>query len=165
MGDSTDRLREIAEEFSDPYHVDEVEGLIRRAMGEKQMSEHQAMCSACADGRSCRDHKTGVFQMNPEWLTMGVGDGGGKLFVYGDYDSIKAAQKKLIEKENYLQALELLATGKVANPAEFAKRAMEGNTFIYSCMYCGKHYNSLDSFSRRDTSYACTECEWKGKPQ
>jgi hypothetical protein len=25
-------------------------------------------------------------------ISMGVGGGGGKLFVYGDYDSIKAAQ-------------------------------------------------------------------------
>jgi hypothetical protein len=31
-------------------------------------------------------------------MCMGVGDGGGKLFVYGDYDSIKAAQRGVIER-------------------------------------------------------------------
>jgi predicted SprT family Zn-dependent metalloprotease len=103
--------------------------------------------------------------MNPEWLTMGVGDGSGKLFVYGDYDSITAARKKLIDKENYLHALELIASGKVHDPKEYAVRALAGNEFTYCCIYCGKHYNSLDSFSRRDTQYACTECEWKGKPK
>lgn len=32
-------------------------------------------------------------------VTMGVGNGSGSLFVYGDYDSIKAAQKIVLEVE------------------------------------------------------------------
>jgi hypothetical protein len=33
-------------------------------------------------------------------MTLGVGDGSGRLFVYGDYDSIKAAQSISIAAEN-----------------------------------------------------------------
>ncbi|MBH3164577.1 hypothetical protein I5N01_05490 [Serratia marcescens] len=33
-------------------------------------------------------------------MTMGVGDGGGSLFVHGDYDSIKAAQHIVFENES-----------------------------------------------------------------
>lgn len=32
-------------------------------------------------------------------MCLGVGDGTGNLFVYGDYDSIKTAQNKLLELE------------------------------------------------------------------
>jgi hypothetical protein len=34
-----------------------------------------------------------------EKLIMGVGDGGGNLFVEGDYDSITVLQEKLLELE------------------------------------------------------------------
>ena len=33
-------------------------------------------------------------------IQMGVGSGGGNLFVEGDYDSIKALQEKLFELED-----------------------------------------------------------------
>lgn len=32
-------------------------------------------------------------------MTMGVGDGSGSLFVHGDYDSIRAAQRIVLENE------------------------------------------------------------------
>ncbi len=32
-------------------------------------------------------------------IIMGIGDGGGNLFVEGDYDSIKSLQSKLLELE------------------------------------------------------------------
>lgn len=37
---------------------------------------------------------------------MGVGSGAGNLFVYGDYDSIKAAQTLLLQAENDRAELE-----------------------------------------------------------
>lgn len=33
-------------------------------------------------------------------LTMGVGDGTGKLLIHGDYESIQAAQKLILDKES-----------------------------------------------------------------
>lgn len=33
------------------------------------------------------------------WCTLGVGDGAGRLFVHGDYESIKACQAKLLRQE------------------------------------------------------------------
>jgi hypothetical protein len=49
--------------------------------------------------------------------TMGVGDGAGKLFVHGDYDSIKAAQKIVLERDRY-KAL----AGELADVLRFIKR-------------------------------------------
>jgi len=43
-----------------------------------------------------------------ERLTMGVGDGSGKLFVHGDYDSIKAAQAIVLERDRLREALEAI---------------------------------------------------------
>lgn len=43
--------------------------------------------------------KTLDFHAEPWGCTLGVGDGSGKLFVHGDYDSIKTVQKKLLELE------------------------------------------------------------------
>ena len=47
-------------------------------------------------------------------MTMGVGDGNGTLFVHGDYDSIKAVQRIVLENE------ELRA--KLATPVRLPKR-------------------------------------------
>lgn len=38
--------------------------------------------------------------------TMGVGNGGGQLFVHGDYESIKACQKIIFDKESLHSKLE-----------------------------------------------------------
>ena len=38
-------------------------------------------------------------------VTMGVGSGGGKLFVHGDYESIKAAQEIVLRAERLAEAL------------------------------------------------------------
>jgi len=43
-----------------------------------------------------------------ERLTMGVGDGSGKLFVHGDYDSIKAAQAIVLERDRLREALDAI---------------------------------------------------------
>jgi hypothetical protein len=52
--------------------------------------------------------------------TMGVGNGSGKLFVHGDYDSIKATQNIVLERDRYkalagelAEALEHLTGPKV----------------------------------------------------
>jgi len=39
------------------------------------------------------------FNIEPGELIMGIGDGGGNLFVRGDYDSITTLQNKLFELE------------------------------------------------------------------
>jgi len=39
------------------------------------------------------------FKLEPGELIMGVGNGGGNLFVKGDYDSITVLQQKLLELE------------------------------------------------------------------
>jgi hypothetical protein len=47
-------------------------------------------------------------------MTLGVGDGSGQLFVNGDYDSIKTAQEKLMQREKLIIALQAIAKDHVA---------------------------------------------------
>ena len=69
----------------------------------------------------CDQHGNPVAEQKAESrCTMGVGDGAGKLFVHGDYDSIKAAQNIVLERDRYkalagelAEALEHLTFPKV----------------------------------------------------
>ena len=54
-------------------------------------------------------------------VTMGVGEGGGKMFVKGDYDSIKHLQGKLLELEELRRLANTIASQADDNP-----KMMEG---------------------------------------
>lgn len=54
-------------------------------------------------------------------VTLGVGSGGGSLFVYGDYESIKAAQDFIFRAERAESALEALRE-QVAGLVKLASR-------------------------------------------
>jgi hypothetical protein len=51
-------------------------------------------------------------------VSLGVGNGHGKLFVHGDYDSIKAVQGKLFELEELREKLRIMADRAVARITE-----------------------------------------------
>ena len=57
-------------------------------------------------------------------VTLGVGSGGGSLFVHGDYDSIKAAQDFIFRAERAESTLEALR-GQVAGLAELIARVID----------------------------------------
>ncbi|MBN5198729.1 hypothetical protein JY494_04315 [Serratia marcescens] len=68
-------------------------------------------------------------------MTMGVGDGSGSLFVHGDYDSIRAAQRIVLENED-LRA-------KLAAPVRLKKVdssnvPFAGDGFNAAVDYCAK---------------------------
>lgn len=50
-------------------------------------------------------------------VSLGVGDGAGDLFVYGDYDSIKTVQDKIFELEALRAKLAKLAEQEDATPS------------------------------------------------
>jgi hypothetical protein len=50
-------------------------------------------------------------------VTMGVGSGGGKAFVTGDYDSIKVLQAKLLELEELRRFASTVASQGDDNPS------------------------------------------------
>lgn len=56
-----------------------------------------------AEAKAMFDHLVGLGLLSPtlkeNMVCMGVGDGGGRLFVYGSHDSIKAAQATIFEVE------------------------------------------------------------------
>jgi len=68
-------------------------------------------------------------------MTMGVGDGGGSLFVHGDYDSIKAAQSIVFENES-LRAK--LATPVRLKKVDSSNVPFAGDGFNAAVDYCAK---------------------------
>jgi len=49
-----------------------------------------------------------IERLKASGLTLGVGDGDGKLFVHGDYDSIKAAQAYILRVGEQAKEIERL---------------------------------------------------------
>jgi len=60
-------------------------------------SSEQAARAAYAENEKLRKEVERLKSMTA--VTMGVGSGGGNLFVHGDYDSIKAAQDIVLERD------------------------------------------------------------------
>uniref|UniRef100_UPI0035C72508 hypothetical protein n=1 Tax=Serratia quinivorans TaxID=137545 RepID=UPI0035C72508 len=68
-------------------------------------------------------------------MTMGVGDGSGSLFVHGDYDSIRAAQRIVLENEE-LRAK--LATPVRLKKVDSSNVPFAGDGFNAAVDYCAK---------------------------
>jgi hypothetical protein len=78
------------------------------------------LCDSCLDDLENEQASPVAEQKEESRCTMGVGNGSGKLFVHGDYDSIKAAQNIVLERDRYkalagelAEALEHLTGPKV----------------------------------------------------
>lgn len=55
-------------------------------------------------------------------IMMGVGDGSGQLFVHGNYDSIKAAQKIVEERDELIKIVRNFTEAEYVNTVETTKR-------------------------------------------
>ncbi len=71
-------------------------------------------------------------------LTMGIGNGGGNLFVEGNYDSITALQQKLFELEEFRKKADQRyklsfseALDRVKNGANISRASWDKETFIF----------------------------------
>ena len=96
-------------------------------------------------------------EIKPGELLMGVGDGGGNLFVRGDYDSIKVLQDKLLELEDLRKQVDELDKEVQEKNIELTRVRLEVSTlrasrnipnrpgFIDNVPYCGtqKYSSSL----------------------
>ena len=72
--------------------------LNRAIQANYDLREELAACRVAVE--NCELFRARIVELEEKTRTaMGVGSGSGNLFVYGDYDSIKAAQKIVIERE------------------------------------------------------------------
>lgn len=80
-------------------------------------------------------------------LQMGVGDGAGQLFVYGDYDSIKAAQALVLRLEALAaenKALREAAINLVIDPEDpnIGWRGRASADDVFACEHCkSEHFD------------------------
>lgn len=72
--------------------------LNRAVQANYDLREELAACRVAVE--NCEVFRARIVELEEKTSTaMGVGSGSGNLFVYGDYDSIKAAQKIVIERD------------------------------------------------------------------
>ncbi|ENG6107634.1 hypothetical protein ACAY19_002305 [Serratia liquefaciens] len=69
-----------------------------RGYGELALYSQEYVSALLADNEA-KDKRIAELEAKTA-MTMGVGNGGGSLFVHGDYDSIKAAQSIVFENES-----------------------------------------------------------------
>lgn len=79
-------------------------------------------------------------------MTMGVGDGSGKLFVHGDYDSIKAAQAIVLRMEESLRERDALQEQVKALAAENVAQRDHCDE-VYDAGYQQGHLNTVDGIA------------------
>lgn len=77
--------------------------------------------------------------------TMGVGDGTGNLFVHGDYDSIKAAQRIVLERDRLRAGIvDALGTeNRTATPEQFVKHLKRELSVLIGEVDDGGHVEDL----------------------
>ena len=92
----------------------------------------------------CRNKQEAADLIKASGLTLGVGDGGGQLFVHGDYDSIKAAQAYITRVGEQAAEIERLKVERLKvehkQAAEIERLKVEHKSELATC---GKEFYAL----------------------
>ena len=122
---------EFYEQQSNPANSPRANELIACLEGEiAKRDEELAACHVAVE--NCEVFRARIAELEAKTRTaMGVGGGSGNLFVYGDYDSIKAAQKIVIERDQLRAELSAIKAHGNYAPASVvwidAHHVIEGN--------------------------------------
>ena len=110
---------EVRKEFADAPLVLEADAMARIACLEGEIAKRDEELAACRIAvENCEVFRARIVELEEKTSTaMGVGSGSGNLFVYGDHDSIKAAQKIVIEHDQFRAELDAI---KAQEPVGFA---------------------------------------------
>ncbi len=80
--------------------------------------------------------KAPMYKVNAP-CTLGVGDGGGELYVHGDYDSIKACQKTILEAAELRRVLDELNRKITESPGHTGNALVDARNAEATLLACG----------------------------